>query len=106
MDDPLRLGALHTIGVDVAHHIMANLLLPRLGNLVVDVVLVGLELGDLLVGDRQTLMLLSPGQCNPEPAPGLELVVLRKDVLHLIAGITGLERADITVMCHNLCYLR
>ena len=42
MDDSLCLRALHSIGVDMAHHIMANLFLTRLCHIVVDILRVGL----------------------------------------------------------------
>ena len=51
MDDALCLGALQAVGVDVAHHVMADELLARNGVLIVDVVLVCLQLGNLLIGD-------------------------------------------------------
>ena len=98
MDDALRLGALQAVGVDMAHHIMTHQLFPCGGVLVVDIVLVGLQLGDLLIGDVQTLFLLGLGQRDPQPPPGAELVVIGEDVLHLVRGIPGGKRRNITVM--------
>ena len=102
VDDPLRRGALHPVGVDVAHHIVTDLLLPRLGDVVVDVVRVGLQLGDLRVGDREALPLLRPGQGDPQLPPGFELVVGGKNVLHFIARVTGAKGAFVSVVGH-LC---
>ncbi len=76
MDDPFCLRALDPIGVDMAHHIMAGFFFPGDGNFIVDVVLVGFQLGDLLLSDGQALGLLRLGEGNPQPAPGLEFIVL------------------------------
>ena len=102
MDDTLCLGALQAVGIDVAHHVMAHQLFAGDGILVVHVVLVGFQLGDLLIGDSQALLLLGLGKRDPQLAPGAELVVVRENVLHLIGSITGRERGNITVMlCHG-----
>ena len=99
MDDACCLGALLAVGVNVAHHIMAHQLLARNGDLVVDVVHMGFQLGHHFGGDiGQTLFHLGPGQRHPQAAPGAELVVIREDVLHLVGRITGREGADITIM--------
>ncbi len=87
MDDPLRLGALHPIGIDVAHYIVPDLPLACLGHIIIDVLCVGLKLGNLLVGDVEPLRLLGAGQCDPELSPCAELHVRRKKILHLVAGI-------------------
>ena len=101
MNDALCLGALQAVGIDVAHHVMAYQLFPGDGVLVIDVILVGFQLGNLFVGDGQALLLLGLGQGNPQLAPGAELVVVREDILHLVRSIAGAERRDIAVMlCH------
>ena len=100
MDDALGVGALQTVRIDVAHHIVTDQLFPRGGFLVVDVILVGFQLGNLLIGDGQALLLLGLGQCNPQTAPGTELVVVRESILHLVRSIPGGEGRDITIMCH------
>ena len=101
MDDARRLGALEPVGVYMAHHVVAAFPLPALGIFIIDVVLVGFQLGDLLVGDFQALLLLRPGQGNPQPAPGAELVVLGEYKLHLLAGIPGGKGADIAIVRHS-----
>ena len=98
MDDTLGLGALQTVGVDVAHDIVAHQLFAGDGILVVHVVLVGFQLGNLLIGDGKALFLLGLGQRDPQLAPGAELVVVREDVLHLIGSVAGGKRADIAIM--------
>ena len=101
MDDALGVGALQAVGIDVAHHVMTDQLFPGGSLFVVDVVLVGFQLGDLLVGDVQALLLLGFGQGNPQTAPGAELVVIGKNILHLVRSIPGGEGRDITIMCHE-----
>ena len=99
MDDACCLGALLAVGVNVAHHIMAHQLLARNGDLVVDVVHMGFQLGHHFRGDIGLALLhLGPGQRHPQAAPGAELVVIREDVLHLIGSVAGGKRADIAIM--------
>ena len=45
MDDAGGLGALLAVGVDVAHHVVADLLFPLGGDLIVDVVHMGFQFG-------------------------------------------------------------
>ena len=102
VDDALGVRALQAVGVDVAHHVVAALLLPADGVLIVDVVGVGLQLGDLLVGDGKALPLFGFGQGDPEFSPSTELVVVGEDVLHLPAGVAGLEGGNVSVVfCHS-----
>ena len=49
VNDRLCLGALHAVGVNVRHHVVPHLLFALLSDLVVDIVPVRLQLGDLLV---------------------------------------------------------
>ena len=72
MDDSLCLRALHSIGVDMAHHIMANLFLTRLCHIVVDILRVGLQLFDLLFADGKPQLPLGLRQGNPQTPPGLK----------------------------------
>lgn len=62
MDDTRRLRALQAVGIDMAHHVVAHLALAGLGLGVVDVVAMGLQLGDLLVRDGKAERLLRAGQ--------------------------------------------
>jgi len=59
---------------------------------------VGLQLVHLLLGHRQSQLHLSPGQGDPQAAPGGKFLVGRKDILHLVAGVAGGQRALITVV--------
>ena len=101
VDDPLGGGALQTVGVDVAHHVVAHQLFAGDGVLVVDVILVGFQLGNLGVGDSKTLLLLRLGQRDPQSAPGAEFVILRENILHLVRGIAGGEGGNITVVVRH-----
>ena len=98
MDDALGAGALEAVGVDVAHHVVAALLLPPGGVLVVDVLDMAFQLRYLLLGDGQALLRLGLGQGHPQPPPGAEFVVLRKDVLHLPAGVPGGKGAAVALV--------
>ena len=42
MDNPLRLRALHAVSINMAHNIMAHLFFPCFGNLIVDILRMGL----------------------------------------------------------------
>ena len=58
MDDPLGVGTLEAVGVYVGHNVVAYQLFPFLCHIEVNIVLVGLQLIDLLLGDRQALKLV------------------------------------------------
>ena len=100
VNDALRAWALQAIGVHMAHHIVAALRLAAHGVLVVHIIDMGLQLGYLPVGDGKALGLLGLGQGHPQPAPGAELVLFRKQVLHLAAGIAGGKRALVNIARH------
>ena len=76
MNYRLRLRALVAVRVDVRHNVVAELLLVRLGGVVVDVVTVRLELRYLLVGYVETRLLLGSREGNPELSERAELHVL------------------------------
>ena len=71
---------LEAVGVDMAHDIMADQLLPGLCLGVVDILRVGGQLVDLFLGDIQPQLPLRRGQGDPEPPPGAELVVLGEEI--------------------------
>ena len=97
VEDGHGTGALGAVGVDVGHHVMAELPLLLLGQVIVDVVLLPLQLVDLPLGDGQAQFLLRPGQGNPQPAPGGEFFIGRKNIQHLPAGVAGGQGAFIGV---------
>ena len=105
VDDSLSLRALDTIRIHMRHDIMSYKLLPLLCNLVVDVILMGLKLLYLLIGDIKTKLLLCLCKCNPELSPCTELLVRRKNILHLLARVSLSERGLITVCAHSCILL-
>ena len=99
MDDACCLGALLTVGVDVAHDVVAHQLFPLDSHFVVDIVHMSFQLGYHVRGDvGQALIHFGTSQCHPQPPPSAELVVVREDVLHFIGSVAGGKRADIAIM--------
>ena len=87
MDNALRLRTLYTVGIHMAHNVMAHFLLARFCHVVVDISRMAFQLIDLLLCDRKSEFLFCLCQRNPESSPGLELHILRKNELHLTACI-------------------
>ena len=108
VDDGHGVGAGLAVGVDVGHHVMAQLLFVLGGLVVINVGEVGLQLLHLLGGHRQAQLHLGPGQGDPQPPPGRELLVRGKDILHLVAGVAGREGTFITGVIHakNLFFVK
>ena len=75
MNDPLRLRALNAVSMYMGHHIVADQLLLSLCHLIINVILVGFQFVDLLLGDRQSQFLLRLRQRDPQPPPGPKLLV-------------------------------
>ena len=88
----LGMGALHSVGVNVRHNIVAHLFLTFFGNIVVYIVLMRFKLFDLLVGNIKTQLFFSFGEGYPETAPCSELEVFGKNMLHFLARVTRGER--------------
>ena len=103
MDDAGRLRALQSVGVDVAHDIVAHQLLALLRHGVVDVIDVTLHLINHLLRDDGLSVLgkaqfhLGFRQRNPKLSPSGKLLVLTENVLHLRGGISLREGACVTV---------
>ena len=95
MNNAGSLGGNLTESIDMTHNVMTDFLLTCTSDLVVDVVLVGLHLIDLLLGDVETQSLLCLSQRDPQTTPGGELHVGRKDIQHLLGSITCRERTFI-----------
>ena len=100
MDDARRLGALLAVGIDVAHHVVADHLFPLLGHLVVDVLGVGFQLVDLLLGDGQAQLHLRLRQGDPKLPPGAELHVRGEQVFHFLVRIPGGQGGFVNISCH------
>ena len=100
VDDGHGLGAQLPVGVHVGHHVVAELLLPRCGLLVVNVIDMRLQLVHLLLGHRQAQLHLRPGQGHPQLPPGGELLVRGEQIEHLLAGVAGGQGAFIGIGRH------
>ena len=89
MDDTCGFGRNLAKGIDMAHYVMAHFFLPRTSHFIVDVVLIGLHLIDLFLGNIQAERFLGLSQGDPQPAPGRKLHVWRKDIQHFLGGVAG-----------------
>jgi hypothetical protein len=89
---PLAEGRLKAERVDVGHHVVPYFALALLRFVVIDVLEVGPELGELLVADREPELLLRLGQREPEAPPRPELEVRRENGGHLAGGVTVGQR--------------
>ena len=89
MDDSFCLRTLlhHTHKRGTLHH-DEPYFLAVFCHIIIDVLCMGLQLIDLLLGDGQSQLFLSLCQCNPQFSPGLEFHILGENVLHLLTGIT------------------
>ena len=94
----LRLRAARAVGQHVGHDIMPHLVLARRGVVIVDVRDVRAQLLNLLIRDRQTELLLTLRQRDPESAPCGKLVVVGVNVLHRAPGVAGTQGVDIAVV--------
>ena len=88
MDDSFCFRTLYTICINMGHNIMANFLLAGFCHIIINIFCMGFQFIDLLLCDRKSQLLLGLCQCDPQLSPGAEFHVLRKNVLHLLAGIT------------------
>ena len=104
VDDGHGVRALVAVGMDVCHDIVAQLLFVAGGSFVVDVVHMLLHLGHLRLGHWQTQLHLRPSQGDPETVPGGELLIGGENILHLLAGIPGGQRAFVFIMIHMLSH--
>ena len=98
MYDGLRLGTGFAEGEHVRHNVVAHLSLPPAGGLIVYIIQVSAHLVKLFIGDVQPQLLLALGKDDPQLAPGGKLPVIRKNLLHLLAGIALAERVLISVV--------
>ena len=89
MDDTGGGGRGLAIGIHVGHHVVADFLFPCRGTGKVNVRDVGFQLLDLFLGDRQPQRMLGLGKRNPELPPGLNPLLLGKQVQHIVGSIPG-----------------
>ena len=106
MDDAFCFRTLLSISVDMCHHIMPNFFLTSFCNIIIDVVDVGPHLIDLLIRDvDQAGCLFRFCQSHPELTPVRKLNIVRKQMLHFLAGIPPCKRrlVDTSVyICHTV----
>ena len=100
VNDGHRLGAELAVGVNMRHHVMAQLLLPLGRPLIVNIGDMSLQLIHLLLGNRKPQFHFRPGQRDPKTTPSGELFICGKDIQHLIAGVAGGQGALIRIGCH------
>ena len=100
VDDPARLGSGFAVGVDVGHHVVAQLALVALGGGEIDVVDVVAHLeehgrgdsrGDAVIAEQAHLG-LRLGQGDPQFPPGGKFAARAPQFGHLRAGVAGYER--------------
>ena len=91
MDDGLGLGAGLAEGEHMGHHVVPDLVLMRRGGGIVDVVNVLAHLLNLLVADGDAQLLLRLRQRDPQLAPGGKLVVVGKQTLHFVVGVSAAQ---------------
>jgi len=97
VDDRPGVGTLVAVGVDVGHHVVAQLAFVAGRSLEVHVVHMGLQLVDLALGNRQAQLGLRLGQRNPEPPPRAELALRTPQRAHLRRGITANQRIVVLI---------
>ena len=88
MDDSFRFRTLHSICIYMRHYIMTHLTFTFLGNLIINVICVSLQLIDLLLCNVKTKFLLCLSKSNPKFSPCAEFHIRRKNILHFFTCIT------------------
>ncbi len=78
VDDALCLRACHTVGIHMAHYVVAADLFPFSRHVIVNVFHIGFQLIHLCLGHRQAKLMLRPCQRHPKPPPGGEFLVRRE----------------------------
>ena len=95
------------IGIDVRHHVVADLLLAPADAVVIDVVDVRFKLRNLIIRDRQAQRGFSPGQRDPQPAPGAIARVRGEQLQHVAGRIARGQGRFVSVGAHLCaCFLR
>ena len=84
--------------VHVRHDVVSQQLLLAFRLVEVDVLHVGLHLGELLVADVQAELLLRTRQVEPEAAPVGELLAIAKSGQHLVACVARHQRRLVLVV--------
>ena len=88
MNDSLCFRALYSICIHMGHNVVTYLTFSLPGHIIVDIILVSLEFINLLLGDIEAKFFFCFCQSDPQSSPCTEFHILRKNVLHFLAGIT------------------
>ena len=89
----------------MSHDVVAHLCLPPAGGLIVYIIQVSAHLVKLFIGDVQPQLFLALGKDDPQLAPGGKLPVIRKNLLHLLAGIALAEGVLISVVQYRVLHI-
>ncbi len=89
-DGPCQIG-LRAVRMYMGHDVMPCFAFEGLRHVIVDIVRVLPELIHLCLRDAQSELHFRLRQRNPQPAPCPEFLVGRKEILHLLTGISGIE---------------
>ena len=101
MDDACGGGGRLAVGVDVGHHVVADLFFPLGGAVIVDVGDMGFQLRNLLRRDGEAQIVFRPGQGHPQPPPSLNPCVGGEEPQHEGGGIPGGKGGFVTIFCHE-----
>jgi len=103
MDNRLGSGALETIGIDMSHDIVADLLFLGRGHLEIDIRGMGPQFIEHSAGNDigKTHFMLGLGQGDPAAAPGFKLGAFGKKLLHLAAGVAADQGLLIDITIHD-----
>ena len=101
VDDALCLRTLFAVSMHMRHNVMTNEFLFAGCDVVVDIFLTGLELGDLFISDVKSQFFFTGSQVDPQLSPCLKLMIRREDRLHFFTRIAGIQRALINIL-HDL----
>ena len=88
MNDRFCLRTLYTKSIYMRHNVVAYHFLTFFGHIIIDIVHVSFHLIDLLLGNIQSQLFLCLCKGDPESSPGTEFHIRRKNILHLLTGIT------------------
>ena len=88
MDDPLCLRALHAVSVHMAHNIVTHLFFPCFGDIIIDILRMGLQFFDLFLRNGQAQFFFCFRQGYPQFSPCTEFHIRGKNILHFLTGIS------------------
>ncbi len=101
VDDRPRRGADIAVSVHVGHYVVAEtaFILPR--GIEVDVLRLALQLGNLLVGNRQAQFLLGLSQRDPQESPGAKFALIAPQTAHLVRSVPADQGVLIQFVRHG-----